>query len=1000
MPVLAALGVTLSLIVLLVPIGNPAAPTAASTSPRSAEDRTVSTYPVSGTVFGMPGSSPSGTPIPIVGDTVRAVPGFNCSISEFTPNFCAPTASDVTNSAGGYTLTLPAGSWLVYSLPRVGFGGDTRNITITGTGIADVNLFAYLELSYTNSTFVLPGYTALSPFVNNSDNNTQVPVVSYTADGVFYVDSESDLVFYSFATSTLQSIAPWAQLYENVANYVGDLENAFFLTFDGTYAYELGCVAYCTHTSYFQVRAVNISTGQTFVWNVNGVVEMSTQTNVQVDLIGLNGNDSTAAVVLSSGVVYGYGLWNGTQFTLGQLPFFEANNAYWVPFLNAFISVEANGNQADQIHEAELEPIGPGLRLVDVYTGQISDAGIKSAFVDGLTFNLTLNEFAFAFGSYAKGTLAVATYSFSHDLVRREVGLRVSGLAYGDPLSDEHRMSVTTGAPLDASDYDPYFYNQSWAVNPFSGQFFDTDAPEGTVQYCAAGHYGACENQFTGQNYAAGPITSDLFLNASYGITPYSVNCHPSGVCPLLGTTNGTALGTVYWLSPSSGPEFPYSSGAPLDQPYAPPPVVLSQQNNSTSITVSWGAPAVAPVLNYTFFWGSSPGPTWPNATDLSSVTTSYTLSGLTAGHLVCYGVAATNLHGEGTVSTGCAIPGQLSPLPPVTGLAATGVAAVNATLSWTLPASVSLSSLAIFLGGSCGHWDRSVGLAPAMDTYNLTGLTPLTFYCVAVEDVASDGTSELSGSVSFTTGAPGNSVGAPSGLAILARGSGWAQVRWTNPSGSITGNQAFLSAYEPGTGCGYPVLVSANDVVSFTSWNFTGLSNTVTYCVTVNAVGLAGPSPSSPVLYVLALEPSGIHLTSESGTTLSLAWSNIPVAELVNVTIYVAPVGCQFTDRVGVGPVGEAVVVGLRPSTSYCVSVVDWVSGTPPYESDLATPFLNATTPSASGVNCCASGLGPWSIATTAGQVGVTTALIAVGMLVAVVIGNARGSRPPKSGI
>ncbi len=169
------------------------------------------------------------------------------------------------------------------------------------------------------------------------------------------------------------------------------------------YAYELGCTSSCTKTSSLVVRALNISTGRTFVWNVGGISVGSTRTNVGINLIGLRGNDSTAALLLSSGQVDGYGLWNGTQFILGYLPFFEANNAYWVPFLDAFISVEADGQTADGINEEQLQPIGSGVHLVLVYSGQSSTAVIKSAFVDGLVFNLTLNEFSYAFGSVHEG---------------------------------------------------------------------------------------------------------------------------------------------------------------------------------------------------------------------------------------------------------------------------------------------------------------------------------------------------------------------------------------------------------------------------------------------------------------------------------------------------------------------------------------------------------------------------------------------------------------------
>jgi hypothetical protein len=983
---------------LLLPLpGNGSGPARVAPSTPIAVAPAVSTYAVNGTVYGMPGSLPSSVPIPIVGDIVRAVPASGCPITEYVALPCSPTASALSASDGAYTLMLPVGSWLVYSLPSAGFGGDSQNVSVTPLGLSGVNLFAYLELSYTNSTYVLPGFTPLTPYVNNSDYNTQVPVVSYTADGVFYIDASDELVFYSFATATLQSIAPWTPLYENVANYAGDLENAFFLTLDGTYAYELGCSAKCTRTSSLEVRAVNVTTGQTFVWNVEGIADGITDNNVQVDLIGLDGNDSTAALILQTGAVLGYGLWNGTQFNLGHVPFFEANNAYWVPFLDAFVSVEAGGSSSDNLEEAELEPDGSGLTLVTVYSGEITTANIKSAFVDGVVFNLTLNEVAFAFGSYAKNTLVVATYTFADRVLQQRVGLRISAYAYGDPLADEHRLSITTGAPLAASDYDPYFYNQSWAVNPFSSQYFDTNQPEGITSACGAGHAGGCENNFTGQNYAAGPVASTLFLNASYGITPYSVDCAPSGVCPLLGSTAGSSLGTVFWLAPEGRPALPYPLSTPLDQPYAPSAPVLAQQNTSTSVTVTWGASADYPILNYTLFWRPASEPHWTSSVNLSSSTTSYTISSVPTGTTVCYGVEASDLHGESALAGGCAAAGGRGTLAPPTDLSATSIGPINATLAWSLPLGVALTSLTLVVGFACGHWEQSIALPPTTTTYNLTGLTPSTEYCAAVEDQIANGSNALSTSISFSTSSPGGPPASPEDLHLLGRGAEWFHVGWTNPSGLLTSDEAFLAPYSSGVGCGYPVLVSASSSGPFAAWNYTGLTSNRTYCASVVAVGLGGSSASSPALYLLAAEPGDLTVENVTSSSVTLGWANIPAATLSNVTIYLGPADCVFDERLSVGATDEFDLSGLRASSTYCFSVVDWVHAGSTYPSDLATPFGNATTLPAGpcGPNCSSL-----SFSSDSGLIAVTSLALAAAILAAVAVGS-RGkprtpSRPP----
>ncbi len=173
--------VVVLLLALLIPppavfapsVGAPSSPVApVAAVPHGAVD-----YTVAGTVFGMLNSSPSGTPVPIVGDLVRAVPGSGCPITGTDTGTCAPVSSDTTDASGGYTLFLASGNWLVDTSPRIGFGGDTRNITVSGASLTGVNLYAFVELSYTNSTYVLPGYVPLSQYVNNSDDDTQVPVL-------------------------------------------------------------------------------------------------------------------------------------------------------------------------------------------------------------------------------------------------------------------------------------------------------------------------------------------------------------------------------------------------------------------------------------------------------------------------------------------------------------------------------------------------------------------------------------------------------------------------------------------------------------------------------------------------------------------------------------------------------------------------------------------------------------------------------------------------------
>src|SRR5262249_13027875 len=206
---------------------------------------------------------------------------------------------------------------------------------------------------------ILPDWNPLEAFAANCNrplpcqNGTygmQVPVLSWTQDGVFYVNQSLELVFFSFANGTVTPIAPWVPLYQNVMGYDG-VENTEWATADDSWIYTFGCWTLCNPNTTVGFYAVNVSTGATFSGTFGGIADRQLRANGQLDLIGRDGNHSIASLILANGTVVGYDLWSGNQWTLGAFPYFEANNAYWVPTLNSYIDVEAQGDIADRIDQ-------------------------------------------------------------------------------------------------------------------------------------------------------------------------------------------------------------------------------------------------------------------------------------------------------------------------------------------------------------------------------------------------------------------------------------------------------------------------------------------------------------------------------------------------------------------------------------------------------------------------------------------------------------------------
>ena len=267
-----------------------------------------------------------------------------------------------------------------------------------------------LPTVYGNASFELPAFAGLAGYVNVTGadsaetNGAQVPIVSWTADGVFYVNLSNDLVFYNFATDTVTEIAAWTPLYEDLMDYNG-MANTEYITQDGTEIYSIGCPTSCQSDPQpdVEVEVANVSTGQVWIYPFVGLTFSTvgglgnTEKNVQPLLIGLNGSDTEAVIVDEEGVMYGVPVGSPASTPpreLTNLLFFEANNLDWMPSLNSFINEEAGGSLSDEWQQL----LWNGQTVTDAMTGSWG-AGIKSEFADAGGYNLTAGQWSLTAGN-------------------------------------------------------------------------------------------------------------------------------------------------------------------------------------------------------------------------------------------------------------------------------------------------------------------------------------------------------------------------------------------------------------------------------------------------------------------------------------------------------------------------------------------------------------------------------------------------------------------------
>ncbi|HTT34963.1 MAG TPA: fibronectin type III domain-containing protein, partial [Thermoplasmata archaeon] len=637
-----------------VPVGSGVVPAVVSPAHRTPA---VSLYLIAGHVARFDGEAlpPGGVRVGLVSQSCTGAP---------SPASCPALGNTTTDATGNFQFTASNGSYYVYSVNTSTLGGDWDPVVVAGAG-ALVGMTVFPRIGYGNATEVLPGWNSLYQYASNCNQATpcknglygeQVPVLAWTQDGAFYVNASLDLVFYSFVNRTVTDIAPWVPLYQNLMSYDG-IENTEWATADGSLVFEAGCWSACKANSVVAVYAVNTTTHQTFLHNFTSFNDGALQSNGQIDLIGRDGNHSIAAFQEASGTVVGYNFWNQTEWRLGTLAYFEANNDYWVPSLNSYIDVEAEGSSLDRIKQYLLVGSGAGTGLEAVFNGTY-DTHYTSNGVDGLYLNLTSHTIVVSESSVPSN---ISTQVFGWNSAGRlfgpitrdtdyDLGAWPNATVPPNSYSSEHRPMLSDADPMVMGFWDGFFDNNSWLYEPNANEFFSTNVTMAEPRWSVSTYP---------QNALQPSAVEGLFFNSTYAILESSIDCrHPGGSCPINGTDGRSAAGTVWWTWRMGAPEYPFPANSALAEPLPPGPVPVEASSLSNSVTLDWSPPATGnhPILNYTVFWRDGPSAAWQSA-DLPSGARTTTVTNLSADTNVSYAVVAWNLHwhgsgGNGTIAT------------------------------------------------------------------------------------------------------------------------------------------------------------------------------------------------------------------------------------------------------------------------------------------------------------------------------------------------------------
>ncbi|MCI4327661.1 MAG: fibronectin type III domain-containing protein [Thermoplasmata archaeon] len=873
-----------------------------------------------GQLFGIPYAG--GPPTPIANDTVTIL-----DIDRTTV-----LASTLTNASGAYSVSIGrTGEFYVNSAPTGPWGGGwpASPAALSPTDFAtfgqvSVNLFAYPRISYDNATFDLPGWNNLSTYLDNGNGNTsatyiQQPVLSWVQDGVYYINASDDLVFYSFANRTVTFLHSWLMLYTNLMSYAG-WQNEFFLTQDGQYAYGAGCLGRCSSSALVTFFAVNLTTDQSFEHTFETFNVTYTVSNAQVNMVGVDGNASTAVLITDTGGLHMWNVWNDTEWVGGRLTYFEANNVYWVPYLNSFINFQAEGSRGDHLEQWRLTLDGS---FVQTFSGQWYTGAFDANGVNGLYLNVTSHLLwtgvdyhggiqTFAYNWSSNGTLDDEVYFYQSP---------ANDSKYPNPVlipqisSDEHRFTVVSSGPAFQTAWWPYGGNDSFVVDPVPGQiaFYSSNV---SVDHLDNATY------YPTQAYAHSYSLDGQFFNTSRLVTYYSYDCasnfNKNTTCPVAGSSPGTVPGTLYYVWRTGQSEFPTPTTNGQAETSAPPEPVLSLAKGADWINVSWNE-SESPIVNFTVLWGT-------NATNLShsesvfAQNSSMNETGLLPGHTYYFRVSALNLHSE---DAGASIHGTLAPNPALpTDLRTAAVNATNVTLVWTNPYETLLNDT-VYVGSTCGPW-TSVDSIGVTTRFLVANLSPLTHYCFAVAAWNSSGETSLSTpAVATTSGFPQ----APTGLRVLPETTTSALLLWVNPPGGVVNVTIYL-----GLSCGnWSSEISAGAV---TQYFLAGLHPNTVYCTTVGAWNDSGEGTRTlPIpLHTVPLVPSeatNLTIAAVNSTAVTLMWvlpAETADSGFQNVSLYRGAQCDQWTTVTSLGGVVNSWRVGgLAPFSTYVWAVAVW---------------------------------------------------------------------------
>ena len=504
--------------------------------------------------------------------------------------------------------------------------------------------------------------------------------------------------------------------------------------------------------------------------------------------------------------------------------------------------------------------------------------------------------------THVNGTLSLAAAATGYwDVVVRQSGSRVGRLSGGFSVSTAAPAAPTAPSGFAGTAQSTFSILWSWTDNSSTETGFQIKAGAANVSGNLAANTTIWLQTGLGVNTSSGALFAQAFNSTgtsnSGSLTRFSLAAVPtglaaSGVTASSATLTWAGAGTTYQLERSTGMGFSLLSTGAAGS-YGD--TALSAATTYYYRVLALNGDAIATAYASSITVVTSPGAAAPNAPSgfagtaqsTSSVLWSWADNSTTeTGFRIMSG--ATNVSGNlaanttiwlqtglgvntssgalfaqafnstGTSSSGSLTRFSLAAAP--TGLAASGVSASSATLTWTG-------------AGTSYQLERSTGASfatiysSASASYGDTGLAAAATYYYRVLALNGDSVATACASSITVVTLPGAAVpNAPSGFAGTAQSTSSVLWSWIDNSSNETGFRIMAGAAN----------VSGDLAANTTIWLQTGLGvNTSSGALFAQAFNSTGTSNSGPLTRSsLAAAPTGLAATSITMSSATLTWS------------------------------------------------------------------------------------------------------------------------------